>query len=74
MKFLHGFHRFRAQNIFNLKSPILVDKGLLRPYEKGDALFDGFIGSSKKFSEKTGWMPTKTVPDIIRDQVSYYKS
>ena len=69
-----GDHARLAMNVFGLQSPIMVDKSLLRPYEKGDALFDGFIGSSAKFSEKTGWKPTKAVTDIIRDQVAYYKS
>lgn len=55
------------------KVPFLVDKSLLRPYEKGNALFDGFIGSSAKLTERTGWNPTKSVVDIIKDQIEYYK-
>ena len=62
-----------AMRIFGLDKPVLVDKRLLRPYEKGDALFDGFIGNSDKLREKTGWRPTKSVTDIIRDQVTYTK-
>jgi GDP-4-dehydro-6-deoxy-D-mannose reductase len=69
-----GDHARLAMRVFNLKSPILVDKTLLRPYEKGDALFDGFIGNSDKLREKTGWRPTKSVTDIIRDQVASLKS
>ncbi|MCI0503523.1 GDP-mannose 4,6-dehydratase [Candidatus Micrarchaeota archaeon] len=56
------------------KVPFLVDKKLLRPYEKGHALFDGFIGSNAKLQEKTGWSPTKSVVDIINDQVEFYKT
>lgn len=58
-----------ALKVYNLETDILVNKDLLRPYERGEALFDGFIGSNKKISEKTGWKPTKSVLDIIRDGV-----
>ncbi len=51
------------------RAKLFVDKSLLRPYERGEALFDGFIGSSARLREKTGWSPTKSVVDIIRDQV-----
>jgi GDP-4-dehydro-6-deoxy-D-mannose reductase len=47
---------------------IFIDKSLLRPYERGEALFDGFIGSNSRFREKTGWCPTKGISDIIMDQ------
>ncbi len=55
------------------KVPVLVDKSLLRTYERGEALIDGFIGDNSKFIAKTGWMPTKSVVDIIKDGVEYYK-
>ena len=56
------------------KVEIVVDKKLLRPYERGEALIDGFIGDNRKFVEKTGWHPTKTVVDIIKDGVAYYSA
>lgn len=55
----------------NLNCPIFVDTDLLRAYERKEALFDGFIGSNRKFKDKTGWHPTKTVKDIILDSISY---
>ena len=58
-----------ALQLFNLKNEILVNKDLLRPYERGEALFDGFVGSNKKINEQTGWKPTRSVLDIIRDGV-----
>lgn len=64
-----GHYAMLALRTFGLdgRVPLLIDKNLLRPYEKGDALFDGFIGSYAKLTEKTGWRPTKTVVDIIKD-------
>jgi len=62
-----------ARDAFSLQNPILVDKKLLRPYEKGEALFDGFIGDSGKFRAKTGWAPTKSVVEIIKDSVAYFQ-
>ena len=59
-----------ALRIYGLEDiKIFVDKSLLRPYERGEALFDGFIGSCSKFRKRTGWSPTKGVGDIIKDQV-----
>ena len=63
-----------ARDTFSLKNEIQVDKKLLRPYEKGEALFDGFIGDSGKFRAKTGWAPTKDVVQIIKDSVAYFQS
>lgn len=56
------------------KVPIMIDKSLLRPYERGEALIDGFIGNNAKFSEKTGWKPVKGILDIIRDGVAHYSA
>jgi GDP-4-dehydro-6-deoxy-D-mannose reductase len=56
------------------KVPLMIDRSLLRSYERGEALIDGFIGDNSKFVKKTGWSPTKSVVDIIRDGVEYYKS
>lgn len=54
------------------KVKIFVDKGLLRSYERGEALIDGFIGDNSKFVQKTGWKPTKSLFDIIEDGVKHY--
>ncbi len=62
-----------AAKIWGIKAPIMVDKSLLRPYERGEALFDGFIGDNTKFTEKTGWKPTLSVMDIIKDGVRFYQ-
>lgn len=55
------------------KIKLLIDTSRIRPYEKDKALFDGFIGDNSKFSEKTGWKPTKSIVDIIGDSVAFYK-
>ncbi|MFH0737371.1 MAG: GDP-mannose 4,6-dehydratase [Candidatus Micrarchaeota archaeon] len=62
-----------AVAVWKIKAPIMVNKKLLRPYERGEALFDGFIGDNKKFREKTGWSPTLSVVDIIKDSVRFYQ-
>lgn len=60
-----------ALRTWNSKALIKIDKKLLRPYERGEALFDGFVGDNHKFTDKTGWIPERTVIDIIRDGVRY---
>ena len=64
-----------GMRLFDLegKTKVYIDKRLLRPYERGEALMDGFIGDNSKFMEKTGWKPTKSVIDIIRDGVERWK-
>lgn len=62
-----------AARIWGIKSEVMVNKALLRPYERGDALFDGFIGDNSKFRNKTGWSPTLSVVDIIKDSVRFYQ-
>lgn len=58
--------------LHNLETtPILIDTTLLRPYERQQALFDGFIGFNRKFVDKTGWSPTKSVADIIIDSTNF---
>ncbi len=64
-----------AMKIFAVEDKgIFIDKKLLRHYEKGEVLFDGFIGDNSKFRNKTGWAPKKSVVDIIKDQVNYYST
>ncbi|MBI5223475.1 GDP-mannose 4,6-dehydratase [Candidatus Micrarchaeota archaeon] len=52
------------------KIKVFIDKAFLRPYERGECLFDGFIGDNSKFVEKTNWKPTLSVVDIIKDGVA----
>jgi len=65
-----GYYAKLALMVYGLDVPVYIDKSLLRSYERGDNLFDGFIGSNKKFIDQTGWHPKKTVVDIIRDGVA----
>ncbi|MBU0532693.1 GDP-mannose 4,6-dehydratase [Patescibacteria group bacterium] len=46
-----------------------INPSFLRPYERGEALFDGFIGDNSKFVAATGWAPKKTLRDIITDGI-----
>lgn len=68
-----GDYASLALNSFGMKIPIFVDTELLRAYERKEALFDGFIGDNSKFCEKTGWKPTRSLIDIIKDGVRTYE-
>lgn len=68
-----GDYAALAAKVWGIEAPTMVNKKLLRPYERGEALFDGFIGDNRKFCERTGWKPTLTVMDIIRDSVKFYQ-
>lgn len=56
------------------KTKIYIDKRFFRPYERGEALMDGFIGDNSKFVERTGWRPTRSVIDIINDGVQSWRN
>jgi len=60
-------------NNLDKKVKLMTDSSRIRPYERDMALFDGFIGDNSKFSEKTGWKPTKSIVNIIKDGVEFYK-
>lgn len=62
----------RTFGLSNIK--IYVDEKRLRPYERNEVLFDGFIGDNSKFCGKTGWLPERSVIDIINDGVNFYKA
>lgn len=63
-----------ALKLYNLEDiPIMIDEKRLRPYERNLGIFDGFIGDNTKFAQKTGWKPTKSVIDIIKDSVEYWR-
>jgi len=68
---LIGDYAMLARRVFGLegKVDIKINKKFLRSYERGEALMDGFIGDNTRIREKTGWSPTKSVVDIIKDSV-----
>ncbi len=63
-----------AMETFDLqnKAQILVDTERLRVHERNLGLFDGFVGDYAKFNKKTGWNPTLSLIDLIRDHVNFY--
>lgn len=58
-----------AKNLFNIESDIFVDPLRLRPSE-----VPLLIGRNDKIKDLIGWLPTKSVLDIIKDGVEYFKS
>jgi GDP-4-dehydro-6-deoxy-D-mannose reductase len=52
---------------------LMVNKSLIRPYERGETLFDGFVGNNSKFCDKTGWKPVRSIGHIITDSVDYFE-
>jgi len=57
-----------ACSIFNLDVEIFVDPKRLRPSE-----VPLLIGKNEKIFNATGWRPTRSVVDIIKDGVQYFK-
>ena len=57
-----------ALKIYNLNIKIYVDPDRLRSSE-----VPLLIGKNNKFVNKTGWRPTRTIIDIIRDGVQYFQ-
>ncbi|GAH08131.1 unnamed protein product [marine sediment metagenome] len=57
-----------ATSIFNLNVEIFVDPKRLRPSE-----VPLLIGKNKKIFSETGWRPTRSIVDIIKDGVKYFK-
>jgi GDP-4-dehydro-6-deoxy-D-mannose reductase len=57
-----------ALKIFNFDVPIFVDPDRLRASE-----VPLLIGKNEKFNNKTGWYPTRSLVDIIKDGVQYFK-
>jgi GDP-4-dehydro-6-deoxy-D-mannose reductase len=54
------------------ENKIYVDISRIRSYEKYPALVHGFVGDNTKFVEKTGWKPTRSIKDIIKESVEYH--
>jgi GDP-D-mannose dehydratase len=51
---------------------IYCDTSKFRPYEMyGGATVHGFVGDNTKFCRKTGWYPTLSLEDIIKESVEY---
>ena len=64
-----------AMRIYRLdrRAKVYVDTERFRPYEQGKVFLDGFIGDYTKLNSATGWSPTLSVVDIIKDGVEYFK-
>jgi GDP-4-dehydro-6-deoxy-D-mannose reductase len=50
---------------------IITDIQKTRQYESYPAFVHGFVGNNKKFREKTGWAPTRSMKGIIEESVKY---
>ena len=57
-----------ATNIYNLNVKIFVDQKRLRPSE-----VPLLIGRNDKIIKETGWRPTRTIVDIIKEGVEYFQ-
>ncbi|MFX0044037.1 MAG: GDP-mannose 4,6-dehydratase [Candidatus Hodarchaeota archaeon] len=57
-----------ARNIFNLPAKILTDPKRMRPSE-----VPLLIGKNDKIVNETGWQPTRSIVDIIKEGVQYFK-
>jgi GDP-4-dehydro-6-deoxy-D-mannose reductase len=53
---------------YNLKNEIFIDPTRLRPSE-----VPLLIGRNEKITQKTGWLPIRTVIDIIKEGVQYFQ-
>jgi len=57
-----------TKNIYNIKTKAYVDPERLRPSE-----VPLLIGKNDKLREDTGWAPTRSIIDIIKEGVQYFK-
>jgi len=57
-----------AKKTYNLNNKIFIDPKRLRPSE-----VPLLIGRNEKITQKTGWLPTRTVIDIIKEGVQYFQ-
>ncbi len=57
-----------AKEIYDIKVGVFVDPKRMRPSE-----VPLLIGRNEKITTETGWMPIKSVVDIIKDGVQYFK-
>ena len=57
-----------ATKLFNISADVFVDPSRLRPSE-----VPLLIGKNTKIFEETGWMPTRSIADIIKEGVEYFR-
>ena len=57
-----------AVSIYNLKTNIFIDKKRLRPSE-----VPLLIGRNDKIIKETGWRPTRSIVEIIKEGVEYFQ-
>jgi GDP-4-dehydro-6-deoxy-D-mannose reductase len=58
-----------AKQTFNIDAKVYVDPNRMRPSE-----VPLLIGKNKKIIEQTGWRPTRSIIDIIREGVEYFQA
>ncbi len=57
-----------AKSLFNVSADVFVDKNRLRPSE-----VPLLIGLNDKIVKDTGWYPTRSILDIIKEGVKYFQ-
>ena len=58
-----------ATKLFDISAEVFVDPSRLRPSE-----VPLLIGKNTKIFEETGWIPTRSIADIINEGVEYFKA
>ncbi|MFX1279829.1 MAG: GDP-mannose 4,6-dehydratase [Promethearchaeota archaeon] len=58
-----------AKEIFNISSEVYIDSNRMRPSE-----VPLLIGMNDKIIKDTGWKPTRSIIDIIKEGVAYFKA
>jgi GDP-4-dehydro-6-deoxy-D-mannose reductase len=58
-----------AKQTFNIDTKVFVDKNRIRPSE-----VPLLIGRNDKIIKQTGWRPTRSVVDIIKEGVKYFQT
>jgi GDP-4-dehydro-6-deoxy-D-mannose reductase len=58
-----------AKKVYNIDNPVYVDEDRLRPSE-----VPLLIGKNEKIRLQTGWQPTRSILDIIKEGVQYFKN
>ncbi|MFX1315211.1 MAG: GDP-mannose 4,6-dehydratase [Promethearchaeota archaeon] len=57
-----------AKKVYNISAEILIDPKRMRPSE-----VPLLIGKNDKIVKETGWQPTRSIIDIIKDGVQYFQ-
>jgi GDP-4-dehydro-6-deoxy-D-mannose reductase len=58
-----------AQNLFNISTSVYIDPRRLRPSE-----VPLLIGRNEKIINETGWIPVRSIIDIIKEGVKYFQN